>query len=163
MITDTLENWSLYFSNAKEDTAPSPWQFVFDYLAQLPADADEMGMTPLAGDDIKASIARFTTVTPDESVLEAHDTYIDIHVTLAGTETLAWSPRNTLEVKTPYNPDSDAIFFHPPANPAARIENAPGTFTIFFPNDAHMPQLHPATGCNEVKKVVMKLRADLVL
>lgn len=153
MIVDRIENWKHYCNDPL-------WQQAFEYLAALDANTPECEMTSLAGNDLKVRVMSYETRAPENAVLEAHDRYVDIQASLDNAEVIGWFPRAGLEIKTPYDPESDAVFFNPPGPPRAFIVNRPGCFTVLLPQDAHMPQLHPGPDCVQVKKVVFKLRVE---
>ncbi|MCL5269957.1 MAG: YhcH/YjgK/YiaL family protein [bacterium] len=154
MIIDRLDNWRNVF-------AGPIWETVFTALESLGPESPE-GETPLRGDDIFMRVMSYMTRPHDEAVLEAHRQYIDIQAALAGGERIEWHPAAGLEVKTPYDAHKDAVFFRPPAPAPAGVNVFPGTFAVLFPGDAHMPQLLTGARPEQVRKVVIKLRASLV-
>jgi YhcH/YjgK/YiaL family protein len=69
-----------------------------------------------------------------------------------------------LQETQPYNPDTDAAFYESALRPSTSdlrpltLDLRPLTsFALFFPQDAHMPQLCIDTP-EEVKKVVIKVK-----
>ena len=155
MIHDTLARWPLYFNTA-------PWQCVFEFLSGLGPGKEERKKIFLQGNDIYASIMSYTTCSPDETKVEAHDNYIDIQVSLLNSEGIDWYPRETLAVKTPYDPERDRTLYYRPETGPTRVNNYPGLFTVLFPNDAHMPKQVTGTAPVLVKKAVVKLHTKLV-
>ena len=154
MIVDRLENWSQYpFGEA--------WKEAFDFLGALTPDAEEKKYL-LLRDTLFAGIDRYETRPLETAVLEAHRKYIDVQVLLQGRETIDWYPLDGLNVKTPYDPATDVEFYHRPETLPTRILLTPGTFAVFFPQDAHSPQI--VAGQPEfVKKTVVKIGVDLLL
>ncbi len=151
MIVDTLEHWKRY--------SDSPlWRRAFEHLLWLDADAADTEMTPLEGEDLMARVMTYPTRPVADAVLEAHDRYVDIQMSISGGERIDWFPRAALAVETPYDPDSDAVFFERPGIAPVSIPNLPGRFAVFFPEDAHSPQLALDDTCALVKKVVVKVR-----
>lgn len=155
MIHDTFDNWPLYFNS-------DPWRSAFEFLYTLSAESADCARISLQGDDIYAAIMSYLTCQPDESVLETHDEYIDIQMSIANSEAIDWFPRHALEVKVPYDLALDRTFYHRPDIAPVRINNFPGFFTVLHPNDAHMPKLTTAGKSEMVKKVVVKVRRNLV-
>nr|WP_321465862.1 YhcH/YjgK/YiaL family protein [uncultured Desulfobulbus sp.] len=155
MIHDKLENWKLYFSS------PS-WETVFAYLQSLSAETELVEKVQLQGEKIYARVMRYPTCTANESVLETHDEYVDIQMSLSGCEAIEWFDRSTLQVKTPYNSELDFTLYHLPATSCLHVNNFPGYFTVLFPEDAHMPMLRVFDEGGEVKKVVVKIHRSLV-
>lgn len=156
MIHDTLNNWPLYYNSA-------PWRCAFEFLATLSATSEDSARISLQGDDIYAMIMSYQTCSPDESILETHDEYIDIQMSLANSEAIDWFPRHTLDVKVPYDPDNDRTFYHRPDLTPVRINNFPSYFTVLHPDDAHMPKMMTTKSSEMVKKVVVKMRRTLLL
>lgn len=154
MIHATLNNWSLYYNTA-------PWQCAFEFLASLSAASEDNIRISLQGDDIYAMIMSYQTCSPDESILETHDEYIDIQMSLANSEAIDWFPRHLLTVKEPYDPGLDRTFYHRPDIVPVRINNFPGYFSVFHSDDAHTPKLMTAARPEIVKKVVVKVRKKL--
>jgi len=154
MIVDRLENWRHYF------TGPA-WTRVFGFLASLTPDA-ESGVTHIDNEAIYARVMSYETRGPDDAVLETHEQYVDVQMALAGAEGIDWFPKSGLEVKTPYDAVTDVTFYHRPGVSPAHVDVHPGTFAVFFPEDAHMPQLVVGDAPAEVKKVVVKVHVDRV-
>lgn len=156
MIHDKLCNWSLYFNSP-------PWGRAFEYLSSLSRQSEEITYLSLQGDDIYASIVTYQTCKPDESVLEAHDEYIDIQMSLINGEAIEWFPRQNLEIKKSYCPDRDRTLYIRPDIVPVRIYNLPNLFTVLYPNDAHMPKLMIEDSPKFVRKVVIKVHKKLIL
>jgi YhcH/YjgK/YiaL family protein len=116
----------------------------------------------LQEDDIFAVIMSYQTCGPEEAMLETHDAYIDIQVSLVNSEAIDWFPRHTLEVKSTYDPIQDRTLYHRPGSAPLRVNNFPGFFTVLFPDDAHMPKQIVAGESELVKKVVVKVRKNLI-
>lgn len=154
MIVDCLKNWDSYFSG--ED-----WKCAFEFLMSLGPDSEEKEY-PLKGKDIFARIMSYETRLPAAAMLEAHRKYVDIQTVLVAAEAIEWFPVDTLEVKMPYDTAKDVEFYNRPRQGPGRIDIHPGTFVIFFPKDAHMPQLVAGTTPELVKKVVVKINVELV-
>lgn len=155
MIHDKLDNWQLYFNT-------KPWQTVFEYLNSLSAESEECSRFSIQGDDIYASIMSYKTRSIEESVLETHDKYIDIQMSLVNSEAIDWFPREVLSIKDQYDSVLDRTFYHRPDIAPCHIKNHPCFFTVLFHNDAHMPMLMTNGKTEPVKKVVVKLIRELV-
>ena len=153
MVYDHISNWRQYFSGPI-------WQLAFEHLEGLGPDAEE-GFTQLQGEDVFARVMAYKTKTPEDAILEAHRKYIDIQMTLANAERIDWYSLDGLEVETPYDAEKDRTLFHRPAYSPAHVDNHPGNFGVFFPKDAHMPQLIVQGKQDTVRKVVVKVHAGL--
>lgn len=156
MVADELKNWRNTFSGPV-------WTQAFDFIESLTPDAPE-GYTHLQGDDLFARVMTYDTRGPEDGILESHRNYIDIQAALHEAEGVDWFPRHSLEIKTPYNADNDAEFYHRPAHAhaPARVDVHPGMFVVLFPEDAHMAQQIVGGTVKHMRKVVVKVRLDLV-
>ena len=154
MIVDRIENWARYSKSRA-------WKKAFAFLQGLNADSEEAEALLEPDGSLLARVMSYPTRGPGECVLEAHRRFIDIQMTLANSEAIAWYPVEDLETKDPYDAEKDFEFFHPPKTEIARANVFPGTFVTLFPEDAHMPQLMTVESPETVKKVVIKMRLDL--
>lgn len=154
MIIDSIKYWNNYpYGNA--------WQVAFEFLTSLTAKVDE-GKYTLQGDQIFARVMHYTTRSPANAVLEAHQKYVDIQTTLVGAEGIEWFPISVLTAKTSYNEIKDVVFFHRPTEGLARVDVFPGTFVVLWPHDAHMPMLGVGEQTEPIKKVVVKIDVNLL-
>jgi YhcH/YjgK/YiaL family protein len=90
-----------------------------------------------------------------ESKLEAHRKYIDIQYVIAGSDEMGWKPTSDCEmVAVPYDEDNDIMFFSD--EPKSWNQVPAGSFTIFFPQDAHAPMVSKS----EIHKIVFKVAVE---
>lgn len=155
MIHDCIENWPLYFDHPA-------WRRAFEFLADLSEASKEAQRVSIQGDDIYASIQSYRTAGPEGAVLEAHNRHIDVQMSLVNSEIIDWFPRSCLQSLSPYDLSGDCELFVRPGPSPVRVHNRPGFFTVLFPGDAHMPKQMAGPVPETVKKVVVKLSADLV-
>jgi len=153
MIVDRIEQWRQSFTGAATAC-------VAEFLVGLTAGVAD-GEYPLEENGIVARVMTYQTRVPEETRLEAHRAYVDVQTLLAGREAIEWFPVEDLIVETPYDPERDVVFYHVPGPAPARVEVAPGTFAVFFPRDAHRPQLTATEGLARVRKVVVKIPVRL--
>jgi len=154
MIVDELRHWRYYHLG-------SAWNKAFDFLISLTPDIEE-GEYPLQGNEIFARIMSYETRNPGSAVLEAHRKYVDVQTVLLGREGIEWFPVHGLKTDMPYDESKDAEFFSRPYPGPARVELCAGVFAAFFPHDAHMPSLIIGDTPERVKKVVVKIIAELL-
>lgn len=84
--------------------------------------------------------------------LEAHRRYIDIQVPLKTTETMGWAPVESLRHPSgEYDADRDVIFYGDAAHSLLHVKV--GQFAIFFPEDAHAPNI----GLGNHRKICIKI------
>ena len=153
MIVGRIANW-------RQHLPENPWAKAFDFLSKLGPDSPD-GETLIDGKDILARVMSYETKTHDQAVLESHRHYIDIQMTLSGSEGIEWIPAEGLRVKDPYDDAKDVTFYHAGGAAPARVDVHPGTFVVLYPEDAHMPQLIVGPEPKRIKKVVIKLSRSL--
>lgn len=106
----------------------------------------------LQGDALYVTRFTYETVSPEESVFEAHRRYLDIHIMMEGEERIDLAHPDTLI------PDGESIgdFYPYAGEPEQSVLLSPGSFLVVFPGDAHRLKLH--TGERKtVSKVVFKI------
>jgi len=154
MIIDRIENWEHYHFGPA-------WKLAFDFLKSLTPDSIDKKYT-LQGDDIFAYVMSYETKEPELAKLEAHQKYVDIQAVLIGSEGFEWFTKNGLEVDVQYDKSKDVEFFKRSCRGTARVDIVPDSFVMFHPQDAHMPALIVNGKSEFIKKVVVKIKADLL-
>ena len=150
MIADKLSRLERYVFLSPRFAAAA--EFLRRDVAAMPD-----GRHDILGDDCFALVQGYTTKPHAEAEFEAHRTYADIQLILAGEETLLWSPiENIGPVTKPYVAERDIAFFASPAQ-STPLNLRAGEFAIFFPEDAHAPGVQTHGPC-AVRKVVVKVR-----
>ena len=155
MIIDRLENWKQYHFGAA-------WAKAFEFLLTLSPDAEEKRY-PIQGDDIFAIVMSYDTCSPEISLFESHQKYIDIQTTLLGTERFECAFTDTLTVQVPYDDAKDVQWYKRMIPGQTRVDVSPDTFVMLYPHDAHMAALMTGERSEHVKKVVVKIKAELLL
>lgn len=149
MIVDHLSNVRLYASlSPRIAKALAALQ-----KGDLQQAAD--GRYPIDGEDVFALVQQYQTKPAEQGKWEAHRKYLDIQYVISGTEAMGYTTLDQMKVKEPYNEQKDIVFFEGQGD---RVTVRAGMFAMFFPQDAHMPTLSPATGENHVRKIVVKVR-----
>ena len=147
MILATLDNAEQYV-----DLHPA-FAKAFEFLRQENLAELEAGRYELDGDNLFCSIAKDSGKTRLDAKLEAHRQYIDIQYVIAGEEEMGWRPTaECTDIETPYSEEKDILFFNDPAKTWTTVP--PGSFVIFFPEDAHAPMV----GSGIIHKVVCKIK-----
>ena len=150
MILDTLHQSSTY-------KALSPrFENAFAFLRQV-TDQTPVGRHDIAGDDIFAVVQRHFTKTVGERQYESHRKYVDIQYIQRGREVMYWAPLPLLKnVTMPFDLEQDAALYGL-IDEGVPVPVSAGQFTVFFPEDGHIPS--SAWGeVAEVLKVVIKVR-----
>lgn len=154
MIFDQISNWELY-------PYGTAWEKSFEFLSRLTPDAEEKEY-PIEGKDIYARVMSYDTRPPEKATLEAHMQYVDIQATLVGSEAMEIFPTQQPDIQSPYNETKDVILFKRTPDAPVKIVVNSGFFAVFFPDDAHMPQLMAGDRPETIKKVVVKVRRELL-
>ncbi|MDE6368940.1 MAG: YhcH/YjgK/YiaL family protein [Muribaculaceae bacterium] len=93
--------------------------------------------------------------TQEVAELEAHRRYIDIHVPLKSNETIGWASVDRLKYPHgDYDEERDIIFFGDSAT--CRLHLRVGQMAVFFPEDAHAPNI----GIGTHKKLCVKVAVE---
>jgi len=129
------------------------WDKAFAFLR----DSDLLSLKPgkyvIDGTIVYATITESPEKTFEQSAWESHRKYIDLQYVIKGKEKMGVAPVDSATVIKPYNESSDG------ANYTATGQYyiaEPGTFFLFFPGDAHRPNIK-VDGYDVVKKIVIKI------
>ena len=148
MILDTLDNAATYHPLHPGFAA------AFKFLRSPAARGLTAGRHAIDGDRLYAMVIRDKGRGKAAAKLETHRRYIDIQFTAEGCDVIGWSPLGLVKQGAGYDAKGDAELFADV--PAVWFQTPPGTFAIFFPEDAHAPMA--AEGA--VHKIVVKVAAD---
>lgn len=154
MIIDTLENSKFYNFGCA-------WEWAFEFLNSLNSESEDKKYT-IQGDDIFAIVMSYTTTLPKEAMLESHQKYVDIQTTLRGSEAFECFSTDRLEVNVPYDASKDAAFYKYTPHCHTRVNVFSGTFVMLYPHDAHMAGLMIDEQPEFIKKVVVKIKKELL-
>lgn len=125
----------------------------FEYLHTTDLAALTPGRHEIDGDEIYLSVDHVDGRGREGARLEAHRQHIDIQLTLAGVEQIGWRPLAACEQPDGvFDPGRDIGFYRD--RPETWLVVPPGTFAIFFPEDAHAP----LAGTGAVRKAIVKIR-----
>lgn len=154
MILDSLDNAECYFDGEW-------WRDTVAFLrSATPALAD--GEHEVRGRQIVARVHTAQTTPRTQAMLESHRAHVDVHVVLEGLDSLIVWPASRLQIRTPYSQEQDVVFYDPPADGGVPFTLKPGSFAVFFPQDAHMTQIAQGAPAR-IKKLVMKVAVKLVM
>ncbi|MBD3789611.1 MAG: YhcH/YjgK/YiaL family protein [Campylobacterales bacterium] len=154
MIIDTLQNKNLYHFGPA-------WNKAFTFLDSLTPQTAE-GKYTIEGDDIFAIVMCYSTGTPETSMLESHRKYVDIQTVLDGAERFECANRDDLIIEEPYDATKDIELYQRSSPGRSSANITPGTFIMLYPHDAHMAALMTDNTPKQIKKVVVKIKADLL-
>ncbi len=130
---------------------------ISDFIAKASSDTED-GTYPLIGEEVFAKVLSYNTTADNNNQVEAHNQYVDIQTLISGNEKVEIYKRGLLDTTDPYSSEIDCEFFTPSANAkiADVILNQENS-AVFFPNDAHLPNLNYQTENGPVKKIVIKI------
>lgn len=155
MIIDTIEHYQDYrFGPA--------WERAFAFLSTLTPETEDKRYS-IQGDDIFAVVMSYTTFSAEIALFEAHREYVDIQAVLVGAEGFECAFCDGLSVETPYDVRADIEFYKREVPGITRVDVYPGTFVMFYPHDAHMPGLIIGNEEKVIKKVVVKIKKELII
>ncbi|MGA9116528.1 MAG: YhcH/YjgK/YiaL family protein [Bacteroidota bacterium] len=147
MILDVITHAERYL--CLHPLFPAAFEFLMDVGDTAP------GRYELEAPDLFAIITRAQGKPEAELPLEAHRAFIDIHLCIQGHERIGWRPLAACHaVRTPYDAEKDFMTFAD--TPSVWLPAVPGTFAIFFPEDAHAPMASPEMIHKAVVKVALR-------
>jgi biofilm protein TabA len=132
------------------------WDKAFAFLKAQDLQTIAKGKYPIDGDNVFASVTEDPSKDFDKTNWESHRKYIDVQCVLVGEERMGkWPVAEVTSITKPYDEAKDVANYIAPG----KFYNIPGgTFIIFFPGEAHRPNITPG-GNKVVKKLVIKVRA----
>lgn len=148
MIIDNLKNIEKY-----KEVSPKVVKFLKTLSKDTPVGHYEIEDGTFANVDV------YTTKLHKDCKLEAHKNYIDIQMLLDGVEELDYTAVEGLKISEAYDENRDVMFFEPPQKSLDTVILQGDKFAFIYPHEAHQPQMARCGQPQEVKKVVVKIRA----
>ena len=149
MILDSLDRAATY-SGLGDRIALALTFLQENDCTKLPA-----GKMPIDGDNVYALVQDYQSKPRSEGVWEAHRRHIDVQFVAVGMEEMGYAPLASLTTRTAYDETKDFELFDGPGN---FVTVPAGHFTIFFPQDGHIPGLAAEGQPSPVRKVVVKVK-----
>lgn len=134
---------------------PERWEKAFEYLTKQDLAATTPGTYEIDGKDVYAIVQEYNSKNPEDAFYESHKVYTDLQYIISGEEQIGLTDLSTTSVKTPYDENKDIAFYN--SEEGRTLMAKPGTFFLFFPDDAHRPGLKVNENA-PVKKLVIKVR-----
>jgi biofilm protein TabA len=134
------------------------WMEAFKFLKNTSLDTLAPGKYNLDGNNVYAIVSDGPTKAMENAKWENHKNYIDIQYVIRGKEKMGIAPLLKATVTEAYDASKDIAFNSVPEKDCQYYIAEPGTFLIFFPQDAHRPGIK-VEGSDTVRKVVIKIRA----
>ena len=134
------------------------WDLVFDWLAKNDPATFPVGKYVLDSINVSLTITDAPSVRPfEQTKWEAHCQKVDLQYIARGAEKMGITPVSGSKVVQQYDSKKDIGFYQPNEKKAKYVVAKPGTFLLFFPSDAHRPNIQ-VEGCDTVRKIVFKVR-----
>lgn len=147
MIFDSLNNLEKYRG------FHSGLDIAFDYIKENDLFSLEQGMHEIQGRDVFVISALADGKNIEDGRLEAHINYIDIQICLDGIDNIGWRPvEECKNISQAYDKDRDIMFFSDEADTILKVRK--GLFAVFFPEDAHAPEV----GDGKLHKIIFKVK-----
>lgn len=131
------------------------WEKIFEWIGKNDLVNLPVAKYTIDGDNIFAPVSEYETKLPADGKWEAHKKYLDIQIVLSGKELIGIAPTQGATVVVPYNETKDVMFVAPVTEKDYHAK--PGTFFIFFPTEAHRPNMMDGEQV-KVKKIVFKVK-----
>ena len=132
----------------------SYWDKAFAFLKNNNLETLGTGKYAIDGDNVYAMVTENPTKNPDSTKWESHKNYIDLQSVISGEEQIGLAQVANLTVTMPYDASKDVANY---SGDGKFYDALPGTFFLFFPNDAHRPNI-TTNGNKPDKKIVIKIR-----
>jgi YhcH/YjgK/YiaL family protein len=130
------------------------WDKAFGFLRDHNLDSLPKGKYTIDGDNVTASVSIDASKDFEKTNWESHRKFIDIQCIISGEEKMGVCPVAETTVTKEYDEKKDVANY----SAAGKFYIAGrGEFFIFFPADAHRPNITPG-GNKVVKKIVIKVR-----
>lgn len=152
MILDSVKSFEKY------KTLVPGFDKIYDFIRKNNLNELCEGRHEIDGNRIYCTIAagELKGVEPENCPLEIHDSYIDIHILIDGSETIGFKDRCLCDDSAAkYDSDNDIAFL--PDTPDNYVSLGTNNFIVVFPSDAHAPLI----GEGPYKKAVFKVRLEI--
>jgi biofilm protein TabA len=130
------------------------WNKAFAFLRDSDLTKLKRGKYPIDGTNIYATITEAPSKEFENSAWESHRNYIDLQLVIKGQETIGVAPVLKATVTKLYSEANDSANYNAEGQYYIAV---PCIFFVFFPGDAHRPNIKVA-GYDVVKKIVIKIR-----
>ncbi|MBX3000837.1 MAG: YhcH/YjgK/YiaL family protein [Caldilineaceae bacterium] len=124
----------------------------FHFLQTADLENAAPGRVDIEGDQIFALVQEYNTKPLEQGFWEAHRKYIDIQYVVSGEEYMGYANLAQLDAGE-YDAAKDFLPLH---GDGSFVRLPAGMFTLFMPEDAHMPGM-AVDQPQSVKKVVVKI------
>jgi biofilm protein TabA len=131
------------------------WDEAFTYLKDHDLEQLPAGKYVIDGENVFATVTEGPNKDFDKTGWESHRKYVDLQYIIKGAEKIGIAQVSKAEVIRPYEEARDAANYK---TEGEYVIAKPGTFYLFFPQDAHRPGIK-VEGFDTVKKITIKVRS----
>ncbi len=137
------------------------WRRAFDSLLPLTPQS-HLGIRRLDGEEMLLNVHEYQTRNESDCCWESHQHTIDIQYVIDGGEFVDWTLSDELTPSQPYDASRDVQnYLDTVGKSFCRLPLFKGYFAVFFPCDAHRPQLSNSVD-GRVYKAVVKIDTRLL-
>ena len=148
MIYDNIKNYKLYTGLGPD------FKEAFDFIVNN----NNFKKSPPGRYDMNNGlyymIQNYETKPESEGFFETHRKYIDLQYVLSGKERHDFAHFSALELKTPYDAEKDILVY---GGKGCTLILEEGFFVVYYPEDAHMPNLRTGVDSQKMIKMVVKI------
>ncbi len=130
------------------------WDKAFAYLKATDLQILTVGRHVIDSNNVFAIVQEAPTKDYEKTAFESHLNYIDLQYVIRGEERMGRTPVESVKVDKPYNEKADIAYYTGDGKIFTVKENG---FLLFFPGEAHRPNITPG-GNKVVKKIVIKIK-----
>jgi biofilm protein TabA len=130
------------------------WDSAFAFMRRNDLVNMPKGKYPIDSLNVYATITDDPSKDFEKTNWESHRKYIDLQYIITGEEIIGINPVSQSTVTKEYDEKKDVANY---STGGKMEQSVPGTFFLFFPTDAHRPNITPG-GNKPVKKLVIKIR-----
>jgi YhcH/YjgK/YiaL family protein len=148
MIFDNIANRKTYYSLGKRI------QKALEFVSENDFSGFQSGKYSMLGEEMFFLINDYNTKKEEYCILESHKKYIDLQYMIKGVEMIGITLFSDQQIIEEYNSDKDYTIYKPSDLSYVLLNS--GEFTLFYPNDLHMPGMKVKEEL-KIKKVVVKI------
>lgn len=126
-----------------------------------------LGKSEILPNKIYVIHEKYQSQNPENKLWESHRRFVDIQIITSGKEIIKVAPINDFHkiIAVEYSKEKDVIFYKNLPDINHKIINTiilqAGSFAVFYPQDAHLPGIHPDfCTVTDVEKIVFKLAIE---
>ncbi len=140
---------------ARQYTINKPyWDAAFRFLKEHDLVTIAKGKYTVDGNNVTAAVTEDPSKDYQKTNWESHRKYIDLQYVITGEEVIGVYPTAKVTVTKEYDEKKDVANY---STEGKLYHSIPGAFFLFFPSDAHRPNITPG-GNKVVKKIVLKIK-----